>query len=136
MLSVGLANNAIRCSAIELVMFDPPSGQTCGQYMQQYISTAGGYLQNPDVTSGCQFCSAANTNVYLEQLSSQYSTRWRNFGVMWAFIIFNIVVALFLYWLARVPRKQKVQDEPTLDPASRVQSKAAKADQDKEKVDV
>jgi len=126
MLSVGLANTRIQCSSIEFVTFEPPSGQTCGQYMQQYISTAGGYIQEPNATNGCQFCAAASTNVYLEQLSSQYSSRWRDFGILWVYIIFNIVGALFLYWLARVPRKQKVQDEPTMDSASRVESKVEK----------
>jgi len=126
MLATGLANNKIVCSSIEYVSFNPPSGQTCIQYMNDYISTTGGYLTNEDATTNCQFCVASNTNVYLEQLSSQYSTRWRNFGIMWAFIIFNIVGALFLYWLARVPRKQKVSEEAPADAISRPQTNVSK----------
>ena len=126
MLSVGLANTSVKCSSIELVSFDPSSGQTCGQYMADYISAAGGYVANPDATADCRFCSASSTNVYLAQLSSQYSTRWRNFGIMWAFIIFNIGAALFLYWLARVPRKQKVREEAPAD-ISRTQTTASRA---------
>lgn len=125
MLSTGLANNAIVCSSIELVSFNPPSGQTCGQYMATYINTTGGYLINDNATAKCEFCTAANTNVYLAQLSSQYSTRWRNFGIMWAFIIFNIFGALGLYWYARVPRKQKVQEEAPVD-MSRTQTAASR----------
>ena len=60
--------------------------------------------------------------MYLAQLSSQYSTRWRNFGIMWAFIGFNVAGALFLYWLARVPRKQKVQEEAPAETLSRTQT--------------
>ncbi|KAK4696934.1 ATP-binding cassette, subfamily G (WHITE), member 2, PDR, partial [Lecanoromycetidae sp. Uapishka_2] len=126
MLSTGLANNAITCSSIELVTFNPTPGQTCGHYMADYISTAGGYLTNAAATANCQFCSASSTNVYLEELSSQYSTRWRNFGIMWAFIIFNICGALFLYWLARVPRKQKVQEEAPSEPISRTQTNVSR----------
>ena len=125
MLSTGLANNAIVCSSIELVSFNPPPGQTCGQYMATYINTIGGYLINDNATAKCEFCTAANTNVYLAQLSSQYSTRWRNFGIMWAFIIFNIFGALALYWYARVPRKQKVQEEAPVD-MSRTQTAASR----------
>lgn len=132
MLSTGLANNNIVCSSIELLNFEPPKGQTCGQYMQPYISTLGGYLTNPNATQRCEFCTASSTNVYLTQLSSQYSTRWRNFGVMWAYVLFNIAMALFLYWLARVPKKQEVQDEPIVDPASRVQSKVGEAEKSKD----
>ena len=113
MLATGLANNQVQCSSIEVTSFQPPPGQTCGQYMAAYISEAGGYLTDPNATDTCDFCSASSTNVYLAQLSSQYSTRWRNFGVMWAFILFNVAAALFFYWLARVPRGQKVQDVPT-----------------------
>ena len=31
---------------------------------------------------------------------------------MWAFIAFNVAGAIFLYWLARVPKKPKEQEEP------------------------
>ena len=113
MLSTGLANNAVECSSIELVKFNPPPNTTCGQYMTTYIDTSGGYLTKDTLsaTANCEFCIVNNTNVYLTQLSSQYSTRWRNFGIMWAFIIFNVFAALGLYWYARVPKKQKVQEE-------------------------
>ena len=29
-------------------------------------------------------------------------TSWRNYGIMWAYVIFNIFAAFGLYWLARV----------------------------------
>lgn len=31
---------------------------------------------------------------------------------MWAFVAFNVAGAVFLYWLARVPKKPKEQQEP------------------------
>jgi hypothetical protein len=31
---------------------------------------------------------------------------------MWVFIAFNVVGAVFLYWLARVPKKPEEQQEP------------------------
>jgi ABC-type multidrug transport system permease subunit len=55
----------------------------------------------------CRFCSYTNTDVFLDQINSSYADRWRNFGILWAFIIFNIFAAIGLYWLARVPKKQK-----------------------------
>ena len=126
MLSTGLANNAIVCSSIELISFNPPSNQTCGQYMSTYLTTLGiGYLTNDSATANCEYCAAAQTNSYLAQLNSQYSTRWRNFGIMWAFVIFNIFGALALYWYARVPRKQKVQEEAPVD-LSRTQTATSK----------
>ncbi|KAF9064956.1 putative ABC multidrug transporter [Rhodocollybia butyracea] len=107
MLSVGLANAPAFCSDVEISVFNPPSGQTCGQYMETYISLAGGSLSNPDATSQCQFCSLTETNTFLEQVNSFYGDRWRNFGLMWVYIGFNICAALFFYWLGRVPKNKK-----------------------------
>lgn len=112
MLSTGIANNRVECSSIEYLHFNPRPGETCLQYMEPYIQLRGGYLTNNESTTDCSFCTASDTNVYLASLSSEYSTRWRNFGILWAFIIFNTAGALFFYWWARVPKKQKVQDEP------------------------
>jgi ATP-binding cassette, subfamily G (WHITE), member 2, PDR len=107
MLSTGLANTRIVCSSIELSHFNPPSGQTCGQYLHRYITSFGGYVENPAATANCSFCSASDTNKYLASLSSSYANCWRNFGIMWAFIIFNVFGAVFFYWLARVPKNKK-----------------------------
>lgn len=114
MLSTGLAGNKVNCLPRELITFEPPSGQTCLQYMQPYISTAGGYLTNGDATSGCEFCQIANTDVFLASVNSFYSQRWRNYGILIAYIAFNIIGAVFFYWLARVPKgnreKKKKKD--------------------------
>ena len=127
MLSTGLANTRVQCSSIEYAIFQPAANQTCSQYLQNYINSVGGYLNNPDATQDCQYCSVLSTNVYLSGVSSSYAHRWRSFGIMWAFIIFNIAAALFFYWLARVPKKQKVQDA-NLEPVSRVQTRSEKAE--------
>lgn len=127
MLATGLANNRLVCSSIELSNFDPPPGSTCGQFMDSYININGGYLVDPDINRGCQFCISNNTNSVLQKLNSDYSHRWRNFGIMWAFIGFNIVTALGLYWLARVPKKQEVLDSPPTELASRVQTRVSES---------
>ncbi|KAJ9635209.1 Multidrug resistance protein [Coniosporium tulheliwenetii] len=89
MLSTAVADTNVVCAANELLRFQPPSGQTCAQYLAPYISAAGGYLQNPDATADCNFCALSSTNTFLASVSSYYSEAWRNFGIMWAFIVFN-----------------------------------------------
>ncbi|KAF5372488.1 hypothetical protein D9758_005173 [Tetrapyrgos nigripes] len=107
-LSTGLANNVAVCSDVEILNLEPPSGQTCGQYMQAYIDRRGtGTVLNPNATSGCQFCHVTDTNFFLSSVSSSYHLRWRNFGLLWAYIVFNIFGALALYWLIRVPKRAK-----------------------------
>ncbi|KAL3427777.1 ABC transporter cdr4 [Phlyctema vagabunda] len=112
-LSTGLANTLVTCSNIELLNFEPPNGSTCGQYMADYITSAGGYLQDTEATSGCQFCTVRDTNTLLARMSLSYGARWRNFGIMWAFICFNAAAAIFFYWWVRVPRPEAQKEAVT-----------------------
>ncbi|KAG4442031.1 hypothetical protein IFR05_002499 [Cadophora sp. M221] len=109
MLSVGIANTNVVCSTTELRNFQAPSGMTCGEYMNDWISTQarGGYLQDANATGSCNFCALDSTNQFLAALSSNYDNRWRNFGFMWIYIVFNAFAAVGLYWLVRVPKKAK-----------------------------
>ncbi|KAE8453210.1 hypothetical protein EG329_011277 [Mollisiaceae sp. DMI_Dod_QoI] len=111
MMSTGLANTKVVCSSIEYLHFNPPSGQTCSTYLAPYISFAGGYLKNPNATTNCSFCTVEDTNVFLAGVNAFYSQRWRNFGLMWVYIVFNVVGAVAMYWLVRVPKKEKVKKE-------------------------
>jgi ABC-type multidrug transport system permease subunit len=112
MLSVGLANTRVQCSDVEYLHFNPPSGLTCSQYLEPYISTFGGSLSDASAnsTSVCEFCTLSDTNDFLLSVSSSYENRWRNFGLMWVYIVFNVMAAIGLYWLARVPRKRKEKE--------------------------
>jgi ATP-binding cassette subfamily G (WHITE) protein 2 (PDR) len=104
-LSTGVANTNMTCAANEYLNFDPPLGQTCMEYMKPYIMNVGGYLQDQDAISNCSYCTTTSTNTFLESVNSSYSTAWRNFGILWAYVVFNVVMALLLYWLFRVPDK-------------------------------
>lgn len=101
MLGAGVGDANIVCADNELLSFSAPSGQTCGQYMQNYIGTYGGYLSDSS-TSSCTFCSASSTNAFLASFDILPSQKWRNFGIMWAYIGVNVILALGIYWLARV----------------------------------
>jgi ATP-binding cassette, subfamily G (WHITE), member 2, PDR len=104
MLSVGVANAPATCSSIEIRHFEPPSGQTCGQYLEAHLTLFDGSLANPNSTSDCQLCEMTTTNAFLTSMHSSYDHRWRNFGLLWVYIIFNISGAVFFYWLARNPK--------------------------------
>lgn len=110
-LGTALANAAASCAANEFVVFNAPNGSTCGEYMQSYIDMAGGLVDNPDASEQCQYCPLSETNTFLAGVNVEFSNRWRNFGIMWAFIIFNIIAAAGLYWMARVPKKSKVKKQ-------------------------
>lgn len=110
MLTASLANTAVVCASNELLTFQPLANQTCGEYMAEYLALTGtGYLVDSGATADCQFCSISDTNTFLAGVDTYYSERWRNFGIMWAFIIFNVFAALGLYWWTRVPKGKKVK---------------------------
>ena len=75
MLSTAVANAPAECSSIETAIVNPPAGQTCGQYFQNYISLAGGSLANPNDTSNCSFCQVTETNTFLAGVSSSGEKR-------------------------------------------------------------
>ncbi|KAJ9156438.1 Multidrug resistance protein cdr1 [Pleurostoma richardsiae] len=104
LLSTGVGQHAVECSSIELLRFQPPAGLTCGEYMAPYMQLAGGSVYNPNATDTCEFCSLATTDAFLASVNVFYSERWRDFGLMWVYVAFNLAAALFFYWLARVPK--------------------------------
>ncbi|KAI9874352.1 MAG: hypothetical protein M1830_009844 [Pleopsidium flavum] len=112
MMSTGLANAEVVCSSIELLTFNSPSGQTCGDYLTEYISSAGGRVLNPDTMGQCQFCPLVETNTFLATIGVKFDNRWRDFGLQLVYIAFNICGTFVLYWLVRVPKRQKVLDQP------------------------
>lgn len=100
--STGLGGRTITCSSNELAVMQPPSGQTCGGYLAAYARATGGSISNPAATADCAFCSLRNADQYLAQVAITYDTRWRNYGIGFAYIAFNICVAVLLYYLVRV----------------------------------
>lgn len=107
LMAAGLARAPVECSTSEWLRFDAPRNLTCAEYMSAYIVQAGGYLANPDVRQSCQYCPISDTDTFLAAVGVKYERRWRNFGIMWAFIVFNVVGAVFLYWVMRVPKRKR-----------------------------
>ena len=109
MLALAISNAPVQCADNEWLVMDPPSGSTCQQYFQKMFDAApeaAGTFQNPNATSGCQYCRLSSTNQYLATIEASYDVRWRDFGYFWCYIGFNVIGAIFLYWLARVPKSK------------------------------
>ena len=115
-LSTAVANTNVVCGATEYLHFDPPSGQTCGQYLQNFLAYSGGTLQNPDATSDCSMCAIGSTNVFLANFDINYANRWRDFGLLWAYCVVNVFAAIGLYYLVRVVSCCLPRESPQLIP--------------------
>ncbi|KAE8442468.1 hypothetical protein EG329_003311 [Mollisiaceae sp. DMI_Dod_QoI] len=100
--STGLSGRKVICASNELAIMQPPAGKTCGAYLQPYSSVAGGSIYNPSATSNCQYCSESNADQFLTSVAISFDTRWRNYGIGFAYIVFNIFMAVLLYYLIRV----------------------------------
>lgn len=97
-----LHGRQVECAEKETQIFDPRDGQTCGAYLAPLAGQAPGTLQNPDATSDCRYCSYQVADQFLAGSRIYWSERWRNFGLMWVYIIFNIFMAIFVYYMFRV----------------------------------
>ncbi|KAK5652958.1 hypothetical protein OQA88_9437 [Cercophora sp. LCS_1] len=92
------------CSETEMLVFDPPGGMTCGQYLAPLAGQGTGTLQNPGAVEACKFCAFRVADEFLAQADIFWSERWRNFGIMWAYVGFNVAVAIGAYYVFRVKR--------------------------------
>ncbi|KAM0430113.1 hypothetical protein ACHAPT_006119 [Fusarium lateritium] len=102
--STQLAGRAVTCSTAETSIFNPPDNQTCGEYLADYLKMAPGQLQNPDARENCSYCSLTNADQFMAGSNIYNSERWRNFGIVWVYIVFNIFVAVVSYYLFRVKK--------------------------------
>ncbi|EWZ27859.1 hypothetical protein FOZG_18419 [Fusarium oxysporum Fo47] len=76
---LGLSGDPIVCSHAELAVFQPPTGEICGAYMQPYLEQAAlGTLLSPDATASCPYCPLAYVDQVLASSGMYYDERWRN----------------------------------------------------------
>ena len=56
MIATELHGLKIQCKPDEFTVFQPPTGQTCGTWANEFVSAFGGYLDNTNDTSACRYC--------------------------------------------------------------------------------
>ena len=72
MITSAVADAKITCSSVEYVHFNPPKGETCGDFMAPYILENRGYLVEPMATSDCSYCTSDNSNELLARFGLEY----------------------------------------------------------------
>lgn len=109
--AVGITN--VTCASHEILRFKPIESLSCGVYLQPYISARGGYLLQPGSMDECEFCLFTTTDRILRNMGVNYNDRWRDLAITLLYSVVNIGITLLLYWFFRVPKKPKVQLQPT-----------------------
>ncbi|KAI8963365.1 ABC-2 type transporter-domain-containing protein [Daldinia sp. FL1419] len=97
--AVAIHDQPVNCKENELARFSPPSNMTCDTYVSSYIEHAGGRLVGTDADGYCQFCQYADGDEFGKQFSLSYGNIWRDFGIVWAYIVFNYGVVYFSTYL-------------------------------------
>ena len=94
MISTELHGLKIQCKPDEFAVFDPPEGQTCSTWANEFVSSFGGYLDNANDTSDCRYCPYAVGEDYFLPLNIRYEDRWRDVWVLFAFFVFNFILVV------------------------------------------
>ncbi|KAJ1922714.1 ATP-binding cassette transporter snq2 [Tieghemiomyces parasiticus] len=90
-----LYRQRVVCKSEEYFTLQPPSGQSCGKYMKDYLDKYPGYLENSDADSDCRYCPFRyGENYYETNLDWSFSHRWRNFLIIIGFCAFNTLILL------------------------------------------
>ncbi|EGX97037.1 ABC multidrug transporter, putative [Cordyceps militaris CM01] len=100
--STMLHGREVVCAESETQIFDTQNGETCGAYLAPLAGQLAGTLQNPEATSDCRYCSYRVADQFLAGSRIYWGERWRNFGIMWVYIVFNIAMAILFYYMFRV----------------------------------
>lgn len=104
----GLANTTIQCSSVEMVHVILPSGMTCGEYLDPWITVAGGYLQNSTARLDCEYCPISEANTLLSNIGISVPNRWHNLAYLTVYVCFNILATFAIYWVARERRSRSL----------------------------
>ncbi|KAF1977425.1 hypothetical protein BU23DRAFT_587478 [Bimuria novae-zelandiae CBS 107.79] len=88
----------IVCETTEMAMFSPPPGQSCESYAGGYAQQSGGYVQTQP-NGQCGFCQYATGDAFAASFNVFEDNIWRDFGIMWIFILFNFAVVFVCTWL-------------------------------------
>nr|ABD66573.1 ABC transporter [Penicillium griseofulvum] len=95
----------IRCDESEVSIFHAANGTTCGQYAQEFLKSATGYLLNPASTADCQYCRYRDGQSYYQQYGYEFAHRHRNIGIFIGFIAFNFTMVLVMTYLTKTRRQ-------------------------------
>ncbi|KDN44914.1 putative SNQ2-ABC transporter [Tilletiaria anomala UBC 951] len=112
-----LAGTPIRCAPYEFSTIVPPAGQTCDQYLGGFSMPLAN-LSNPNAprigvgyytqeANGCAYCQYREGGDYLSSVNLNAAYRFRDIGILCAYIFFNCLLFFFFFWIFRIASFKK-----------------------------
>lgn len=101
----------VQCTEAEFAIFDPPSGQTCAQYLEAWMNGPGSRnnLVNPRATADCRVCQYNMGRDYLYTVNlTDKSDGWRDAGICALFALSSYAL---VYVLMKLRTKQSKKAE-------------------------
>lgn len=108
-MSAGLTGLSVTCSPREVIHLEPPSGSTCGEYLSSFASAAQGFILNPAASADCQYCPVSTSQPFLDSIRADLAQGWRNFGLVFVYVFFNVAAALAIFYFLRMPKAPRVK---------------------------
>ncbi len=109
LLTFALFDKPVRCKEREFAIFDTPNGQTCRDFLADYMTGFGARmnLTNPDATSQCRVCRYTTGADYLQTINiKDYYYGWRDVGVC-AIFVFSGYTLVYLLMKARTKASKR-----------------------------
>ncbi|KAF2024223.1 ABC transporter [Setomelanomma holmii] len=101
----------VKCRESEFAIFDPPSGQTCAQYLDAWLNGPGSRnnLINTDASTGCKVCQYRSGKDYLYTLNmTEKYFGWRDAAIC---VIFALSSYALVYLLMKLRTKASKKAE-------------------------
>ncbi|CAL5871567.1 uncharacterized protein PFLUO_LOCUS5820 [Penicillium psychrofluorescens] len=101
----------VTCEPSEYVHFNAPSGQTCGDYMAEFLASQAGYLLDANSTRTCSFCQYSTGADYAQtfNLKEKYYS-WRDTGITALFCVSSYAL-VFLMMKLRSKKTKSARSE-------------------------
>ncbi|KAH7394625.1 ABC transporter [Pyrenochaeta sp. MPI-SDFR-AT-0127] len=101
----------VQCTEAEFATFNPPSGQSCAQYLDAWMAGPGSRMNlvNPDATADCRVCQFTTGRDYLHTVNlTEYHFGWRDAAIC---VIFAISSYALVYLLMKLRTKASKKAE-------------------------
>ncbi|GAA5815227.1 hypothetical protein MFLAVUS_008733 [Mucor flavus] len=97
----------VSCEKEGYIQIPAPPGVTCSEYMADFFTSGGpGYIGNTNATDMCDYCPYRLGNDFYEtRIGWSYENRWRDFGILCAYYIFNVFAFMFFVYLFRKAKR-------------------------------
>ncbi|KAL3484275.1 ABC-2 type transporter-domain-containing protein [Aspergillus germanicus] len=101
----------VECNPSEYLTFSAPDGQTCGEYMADFLSAQPGYLLDANATTTCSFCQYSTGADYAKTFNLQEKYYgWRDTGITALFCITSYML-VFLMMKLRSKKTKEARSE-------------------------